>query len=136
MNLKMIGTVGALSLSMNVIAEDWGYISHDHYECKNDHMAISTDRGWLLAEAYSPYSALREGYYISGDLTGYGFEDVLSFSSKYDDSPEEARIYIDNYWMSDADAARYCFAGEDMQAVKYFLHYTGEPHMFILYESL
>ena len=77
-------------------------------------MAIETDRGWLLAEAYPPYSPLREGAYISGDLTGYGFEKVLVFRNQNDDSPKEARIYKDNYWMSDEEAATYCFEGEDL----------------------
>ena len=95
-------------------ADDWGYIAYDHYDCKNDHMAIQTDRGWLLAEAYPPYSALVEGRYIYGDLTGYGFERVLVFRNESDSSPREAKIYIDNYMMSDGDAAKYCFAGEDM----------------------
>lgn len=107
-------TLVTLCFSMNASANDWGYIAHDHYECKNDHMAIQTDRGWLLAEAYSPYSALVEGRYIYGDLTGYGFEYVLVFRNSSDSSPREAKIYIDNYMMSDSDAAKYCFAGEDM----------------------
>ena len=100
--------------SLSVTSADWGYIAYDHYECEDDHMAVETDRGWLLAEAYPPYSPLREGAYISGDLVGYGFENVLVFRNQYDDSPERGRIYIDNYWMSDEEAATYCFEGEDL----------------------
>ena len=103
-----------MGFALDSPADDWGYIAYDHYDCENDHMAIQTDRGWLLAEAYSPYSVLVAGRYIYGDLTGYGFERVLVFRNESDSSPREAKIYIDNYWMSDSDAARYCFAGEDM----------------------
>ena len=103
-----------MGLALDSSADSWGYIAYDHYDCENDHMAIQTEIGWLLAEAYSPYSALVEGRYIYGDLTGYGFERVLVFRNESDSSPREAKIYIDNYMMSENDAARYCFAGEDM----------------------
>ena len=33
-------------------ADEWGYIVKDHYDCKNDHMAINTNSGWLLAEGW------------------------------------------------------------------------------------
>ena len=95
-------------------ADEWGYIVKDHYDCKNDHMAINTNSGWLLAEAYSPYSALVEGAYIFGDLTSYGFEYVEVYSSQSDTTPTNARIYIDNYWMSDDNASYYCFTGNDL----------------------
>ena len=95
-------------------ADEWGYIVKDHYDCKSDHMAINTNNGWLLAEAYPPYSPLVEGAYIYGDLTGYGFEYVEVYSSQSDTTPTEARIYIDNYWMSDDDASYYCYTGNDL----------------------
>ena len=102
-----------VAVSAPVIADDWGYIVADHYECQNDHMLINTDSGWLLAEAYSPYSALKEGALIYGDLRGYGFETIQIYSSRYDDTATRGRIYIDNYWMSDEDAAEYCYLGID-----------------------
>jgi hypothetical protein len=95
-------------------ADEWGYIVKEHYDCENDHMAINTNKGWLLAEAYPPYSALVEGAYIFGDLTGYGFEDVDVYSSQSDTTPTSGRIYIDNYWMSEDDASYYCFTGNDL----------------------
>lgn len=102
-----------VAVSTHAIADDWGYIVADHYECQNDHMLINTDSGWLLAEAYSPYSALKEGALIYGDLRSFGFETVQIFSNRYDDTATRGRIYIDNYWMSDEDAAEYCYRGID-----------------------
>jgi hypothetical protein len=108
------GILILLVISDSSANDSWGLIVHDHYDCQNDHMAVQTESGWLLAEAYPPYSPLQEGAYIMGPLNGYGFEEVLVFSSMDDDSPEEAKIYIDNYWMSEQDAAVYCFEGEDL----------------------
>ena len=98
----------------NANAGDWGYIVADHYDCESDHMAINTKNGWLLAEAYPPYSPLKEGSYIYGDLTGYGYEYVEVYSSKSDNTPTSAKIYIDNYYMSKEDASHYCYTGEDL----------------------
>jgi hypothetical protein len=95
-------------------ADEWGYIVKDHYDCENDHMAVSTDSGWVLAEAYPPYASLKEGAYIKGNLNGYGFEYVLVYRNENDTSPTKAKIYIDNYMMSEEDASHYCFTGEDM----------------------
>jgi hypothetical protein len=83
-------------------ADEWGYIVKDHYS------------GWVLAEAYPPYASLKEGAYIKGNLNGYGFEYVLVYRNENDTSPTKAKIYIDNYMMSEEDASHYCFTGEDM----------------------
>ncbi|MFA0240189.1 MULTISPECIES: hypothetical protein [Vibrio] len=109
--IALLFCVGATKI---YASEEWGYIANDHYECENDHMAINTSKGWLLAEAYPPYSGLNSGSYIKGNLRQYGFQDVLVFKNEHDSSPSSARIYIDNYWMSDEDAGRYCYSGEDL----------------------
>ncbi|MFK8011418.1 MAG: hypothetical protein AB8B80_05220 [Marinicellaceae bacterium] len=117
-NLFMIKLLALVLIAViplsSALAGDWGYIVADHYDCENDHMAIETERGWLLAEAYSPYSALVEGVYIYGDLTNYGFENIKIYSSKTDNTPTLARIYIDNYNMSESDASYYCETGKDL----------------------
>ncbi|WP_206770942.1 hypothetical protein [Vibrio owensii] len=116
-NVKFIAMILIVlnTYTSNVSAsDDWGYIVKDHYDCENDHMAINTNNGWLLAEAYNPYSILESGAYIKGNLRKYGFQQVLVFRNENDTSPRKAKIYIDNYWMSEEDAARYCFSGEDL----------------------
>ncbi|EGR2252654.1 hypothetical protein DZF84_13905 [Vibrio parahaemolyticus] len=110
----MIFIVLSTYISNVYASDDWGYIVKDHYDCENDHMAINTSNGWLLAEAYNSYSALKSGAYIKGNLRKYGFQQVLVFRNENDSSPRTAKIYIDNYWMSEDDAARYCFSGEDL----------------------
>ena len=77
-------------------------------------MAINTSNGWLLAEAYPPYTSLKEGYYVKGNLKKYGFQYIHVFRNRNDDAPTKAKIYIDNYWMNDDEAATYCFKGEDL----------------------
>ncbi|RYU45716.1 hypothetical protein ERW49_13315 [Aliivibrio finisterrensis] len=110
----MILIVLSIYASNIYASDDWGYIVKDHYDCENDHMAINTDKGWLLAEAYNPYSVLQSGAYIKGNLRKYGYQQVLVFRNENDSSPRKAKIYIDNYWMSEEDAAQYCFSGEDL----------------------
>ena len=77
-NIKTCIATALLTVSSlgTAFADEWGYIVKDHYDCKNDHMAISTNSGWVLAEAYPPYTSLNEGAYIKGNLTSYGFQDV------------------------------------------------------------
>tara|TARA_R110002073_G_scaffold322230_1_gene498735 strand:- start:622 stop:975 length:354 start_codon:yes stop_codon:yes gene_type:complete len=114
LNTCLIGTFLFSFSSVSFASDDVGLIVHDHYECEADHMAISTKSGWLLAEAYPPYTPLSEGNFIKGDLTGYGFKNVLVYSAPNDSNPSTARIYVDNYWMSKEDAGTYCFKGEDL----------------------
>lgn len=80
-------------------------------ECKNDHMPINTSNGWLIAEAHPTHYHLKSIHYIKGDPHKYGLQDVFVFQSVHDSSPSTAKIYIDNYWMSDEDSALYCYSG-------------------------
>ena len=115
MNKRFFVCIVTIVLSISsAYAGDWGYIVKDHYDCESDHMAIKTNGGWLLAEAYPPWTPLREGAYIFGDLTGYGFKKIQVYSSRTDTSPTSAKIYIDNYYMSAEDASHYCYTGEDL----------------------
>lgn len=64
-------TITILSSSLlfgTAFSDEWGLIVKDHFDCENDHMAINTNSGWVLAEAYSTYSSLIEGAYIKGNL--------------------------------------------------------------------
>lgn len=58
-------------------------------------IVVATKAGCTVGELYGGYYSLRENDLVVGELESYGFKDVYCPATG-----KEARIWIDNFWLS------------------------------------
>lgn len=68
----------------------------------SDVIVIATTNGLTVGELYGGYYALNEEDVVVGELESYGFKDVYCPTSG-----REARVYVDDFWLSKEDAIRW-----------------------------
>ena len=69
-----------------------------------DHFVVETNLGYSLLEWYGGVTTIWEGDNVFGELHSYGFKDI-EFQGR-----GKMRVWIEDYWMSDEDALRYCYS--------------------------
>jgi hypothetical protein len=98
----LTNTAAALLLSVGLTATTFaaerGVIVYENSNC----IIIETSRGYTLAEWYG--GTAWEGHTVVGDLESYGFTDLFDLNND-----GELRVWIDDYWMSEDDAAEWVY---------------------------
>ena len=79
------------------VGEEEGYVIWDYTGC--DYIIIETRMWYVVAEKRPGSYFLDRGDKVRGDIVGYGFEDVYSFSRD-----DEVSLYIDSYWGAKSNA--------------------------------
>ena len=94
------------TISTPTIANQWGKIVVDHYECdgegSSDRILIATELGFTLAEGWQGYGNAHEGDFIIGAFHAYGFTDFCD-----ENGDDAGRLYIEDYMTNEATAREF-----------------------------
>lgn len=106
MNEVILAAFLAATLTPGMASADvvGGMLVADELACNNDHMIFYTEKGYVQAEWYR--GSMHEGRVYFAEFHAYGLSDVYN-----EDGDGIGRIYVDDYWMSETDAAEYCHEG-------------------------
>ena len=76
-------------------------VAEDILSC--DYFVVETNMGFTLLEWYGGTWAIWVGDVVYGDLHSYGMKNIDI------EGRGEMRVWVDDYWASEADAARYFY---------------------------
>jgi hypothetical protein len=68
----------------------------------SNYIVLGTKNGFTVAELYGGYYALDEDDVVIGEVESYGFTDLYCPATD-----RQARVYVDNYWLTAQRAAEW-----------------------------
>ncbi|WP_237673433.1 hypothetical protein [Vreelandella profundi] len=93
--------LSGVALSGTAIAEVGVVVAEGTPGC--DYFVVETSGGYTLLEWYGGVISIWTGDKVFGDLHSYGFQDI------HLEGRGEMRVWLEDYWMSEDDAAEYFY---------------------------